>query len=388
MVSSSSTSSPSQHRASLPRKKLTWLLVLAVVIGALGWFGPPAYLQFMKLLPSGATITYSGHAPNARVIDYQALIDGEPVIDAPHCNDGLPRLDCFVDTGDVDISHVITTSAGDKLFELNQDAHSSATLDDFQFFERSDHSVISRDSGFPAPDTESHSTTVLKGSGLVFNTPPQQRDGLHFFFPFNPEKRSYPGFVAGLGHALPVDFVDEVELHGHDAYHFYQRVDAEPIMDSKLKLEGDPDWKLPQLPAATFYTASELAERDLAPTDPLEVSIYLSAKNSYFVESRTGIVLDAQREIYVFAAEDDQQAQQISDAYHHDNEIDDVNTLYYHASALDEDTTQVVTDRADSQVLVLRAMQIFAWFAKTITFVLVAWIVLIILRYRSYLARQ
>ena len=117
---------------------------------------------------------------------------------------------------------------------------------------------------------------------------PVHVDGLEVKWPFDAQRQSYPFYDSTARASQPIDYVDSGPVEGAsgsvDAYHYHQKLD--PVDLSKV----DPNAVM-QLPAGAL---------GLPGTGNVRVKMYYPVDRDYYVEPRTGTVVDAVERIHQY----------------------------------------------------------------------------------------
>ncbi|AKK12030.1 porin PorA family protein [Corynebacterium uterequi] len=340
----------------LPLKRLVALAAVVVVMYLAGTVAPPAAIQLLKLIPRDVAVTtHSSPAPTVVTA----------AVPAPGCTGGLA---CYQRRGDGVWTRTVTTGNGPKFFEAQMSADTTLTLDGEHALTVTDRSVISRDSGFPAPDatastTVEFSSLLTGGEPVAVDAERPLPEGLSAFFPYSPERRSYFYFDPLTQASDPLDYVGELTVGELDAYEFHHRLPA-------TELTGDlaaaiRDEFAPALP--------ELGDGDVLP--------YYAAERTIILSQHTGAILDFSATLHVVLAADAAQAQQLIDAG------DTSRTLFATTATWDDATRTDAYDATEPTVRLLRFFQIFAWVTKFIMVSAAVAMIVLIATYRQQVRR-
>lgn len=381
------------------RRPLIWLAVGAVVAILLGHALPPAMITMMKLLDEGESTTYTSAPAETQMLDVAALLDSEvPEANAGRAECGDPAtapLSCFQLTGPATTEKVVTTSGTDETFETEVDAAMSLSFDGEQVLGIDDHQRVSSDSTFPVPEPAAHTTVTLPRLDAEVSSTTQVREGLQYFFPFTTERRSYPYFDVLAQQSAPLDYVDETEIGGLDAFKFSQSLEAVNLIDALARSQDSEDYSSELTTALAertsgaaerFYSPDELTELGIAADEEVSLQPYYTVDRTAWVEPSTGTILDFHEHRYLYFAGNQEQAQAMAEAAAEGPHPE--LTLLHTSDEWDAQTKQQQMDTASPIVAQLRGLQILSWFANFAALIFIAGFVITVIRRRERRARE
>lgn len=352
--------------------------VVAVVAIIIGNLLPPIAVFVMKLLPNGAQTDLHLVSEDSLVLNLWALDD---------CAE-LPEPSCTHLQGPAELDYTITTTATEKFLETDVDSlmHIRVRgMPDTPYAEVYNHHRLNRDSAFPV--TEPVATTTFRVPPLdeEIKTPRYTLEGLQFYFPFETERRSYQYTDPIVQTIVPLDYVDPAEVNGIRTYEFHADVPVSPLLDvleDGPGLDGLAD--VTQGVAEQFFNPEEMAHFGYAEGQNLTLQPFYDAERTFFIEPKTGTVLDQKVAVNVFLAENNVQAREMVE-----NDFNNpVRTVFSADFEFDDATIQAQTDVASPQMARIRALQVVSWLANVTTVASLAVIAWLLLRRRKHNALQ
>lgn len=383
----------------LPRTQIKWLLVGVAVALFVGAVLPPLVLTFLKPVPVGIAEEYTSKTGEGMILwpHREQPIDSALLPDDPTCadsDDSGPNaadkpLRCDLAIAPITLTHQVTTAKGRDRDEANTSSHIAIQFDGAPFAEITDDLVLDRGAAQPVPGTTQRSEVIVPPLNDRASSEDTAGSGLHYFFPFNTERRSYLYADPLTATEKPIDYVETVDIGDLQAYQFAHHGPAVrahqglfPLLEVVLGEDTAATWLTDGTsgPAAHFYSEDERTSRGLADDEPVTLHPYLAVDRDVFVEPDSGRLLDLHERYSVYLAADDEEAQEMSTA-----EPSRERTVLSFANEWDDATREAMYDATSSETLQMRILQILAWVGKAVAAVLIAWIAWLIVSYRRSL---
>lgn len=349
------------------------LLLLAVVAFLLGSLVPPLLIAQMKPLPTDLRENFSTRPEATVLLAPEAAEDGtvpESNRDRPECRDAtFPEVPypCLVVETTSHRDLTLATGAAAESGEINVEATTrllASESGDTLVAELRDSLRLDRRSTYPVSDPVSSLAMSVPGTTGDSSAAPFVREGLQYFFPFPPERRSYPRFDPIVERPLLLDYVGEVERGGLETFEFHHTFTGLAL--------SDPDDNRPRPEAP-----GEDAPDPLGHLETLGMgSPRYAIERTVWVEPKSGTLVDTAEQIHLYFAADITQAEER--AFDPSPEF----TIFHTSSAWDDATRARQQEKATGVVSALRALQIMAVVLKTIALGAVAWAVVLLLRER------
>lgn len=321
------------------------LLVFAIAL-------PTYVVPKGKVLPLDVVSTTSTEPVEARLLDSGALAKGKPVGDnknRPECKGDNKEVSCFI-WKDVEIQtqkfttaqepsdkKQVTLEAGQTVFRTDKsepDNLLSATID---------RVTLDRKTQMPVTDpVSSLNLAPPKGKDAEGYTPPEfVRKGIQYQFPMGADRKSYPYFDAQSLTTNPIDFVDEGEQGGEKIYTFEQTVDPTPLYEAQKKyLESDGSltaaeegvlaslklafpakvWGLKDDEIRNPKKGEDKDEESEAGPE-VEMERYYTVNRKISIEPETGVIVNGAEEIWMFYAQDEEEAKEIAKPENREREL-------------------------------------------------------------------
>lgn len=343
------------------------LLLLAVVTFLLGSLVPPLLITQMKPLPTDLQATYRTNPAETVMLAPEAVAEGavpEENRTRAGCREGsFPDIPyaCLVVAAPTHRELTVSTSQAPERDELDVAATTVLQAGDTVLAEVTDFLRLDRRSTYPVSDPVSTVTVEIPALDRETSTGPFVREGLQYFFPFPPERRSYPHYDTVAERPLLLDYVGEVERADLETFEFHHTFTALPLTE--------PDDNRPR---------PEEAEDSVA--TPLEAwgqgSVWYAVDRTAWVEPKSGTLVDIRERIHLYFAEDHTEATER--AFDPAPEF----SILHTSAGWDQTTVDRQHDRAAGMVDRLRFLQVSAVLLKTVALVAVVWAVLLLLRER------
>ena len=312
------------------------LLVFAIAL-------PTYVVPKGKVLPLDVVSTTSTEPVSGRLLDSGALAADRPVGDnknRPECKGKNKQVSCFI-WHDVPIQtqqfttaqepsdkKKVTLEAGQTVFRTDMKEPRnllSATID---------RVTLDRKTQMPVPEPVStlNLAPPVEGKNSEGYTPPEfVRTGVQYQFPMGADRKSYPYFDSQTLSTNPIDFVDEDEQGGEKVYKFEQTIDPTPIYEPQKKyLESDGSlseaeegvlsslklafpakvWGLKDSEIRHPKKGGEDEDSDLGPE--VEMQRYYTVNRKISIEPETGVIVNGGEEVWMFYAQDDEEAKEIA----------------------------------------------------------------------------
>ncbi|MHA2789985.1 porin PorA family protein [Corynebacterium sp. S7] len=361
--------------------------VIAVVAILIGSAAPPLVVLLLKLLPNGAHIDYQLSAEDATIVDIRALLNDE----------GAHLIQ-----GPAAIERTTVTSKTNKFMETNVDSEVTLNFDGDVIAQLVDYQRLNRDSAFPVLEPVAHESVTVPAfgdpaAGTVSETGPETREGLRYLFPFATERRSYEFSDEIVPGTVPLDYVDPVEIAGLRTYKFHTKLPATQLFEQEGLSTGEAvadqfgisasqataiDNFLTG-PAQNFYSPEEMDRFGYAENQIVTMAPYYTAERIFFIEPKSGTVLDEYNAINVYLAADNPQADEMAQQ----GLFSPARTLFSGDFALDQVSQQAQLDQARPMITQLRILQVVSLFANLITFVALVALIIQIVRRRNALSQ-
>lgn len=391
---------------------------IVVVIGILiGNIMPPIAVFLMKLLPNGAQTDAHFVSEDSTVLNLWALLDPnkDPAAASTATCVDLPTPGCTHLEGPAELAQIITTSSTDKFMETNVDSLMRVIIGGEPYAEVEDHHRLNRDSSYPVTEPVATKLFTIPPLNSGVSVPAHTLEGLQYFFPFETERRSYQYADPIVWELVPLDYVDPVEVNGVRAYKFHAEVPPSSLIESILdaysgsaadealesiaRLSPVEQFQLAlglddataegvkavtEGPAERFFSPEEMERFEYAEGQQVRLQPYYEATRTFFVEPKTGTVLDHHVDVDIFFAENNLQARAISE----ENLRNPVRTIFSADFAFDEATQQAQLDVATPQMARIRALQAVSLVANVTTIaalVVLAWLLVRRRRHRATL---
>lgn len=358
-----------------------WALLGALIAFALSVAVPAIVITNMKLLPQESEKSITTAPAEATVYDPTA-----------NCDSSAPRS-CFIVDTTTQLKHQQTISPAESDENINLDVSEQIvrTDTDHPIISISDRLSLIRDSTYPVLDPTSTLTVTAEDFGMELSTGGFTRDGLQYFFPFETEKRSYDYFDPIAERTIPLDFVEERDQR----YVFTHSITPENLIDAATRSYTHPDGisdeptgeplqseltesqretlrkLLVDGPASRFYPdGMSITGAHVSGTVVLKP--YYTATRTVSVDPNSGVIVDQEEEIFLYLAQDDEEAQATATAFHDDRSIikqdNDVRsrTLFHSALEWDEQTQAHAREAAEPTNEALAMLRILAFICQVV----------------------
>ncbi|SER93524.1 porin PorA family protein [Corynebacterium cystitidis] len=386
--------------------------VVAIVIGNLV---PPIAVFFMKLLPHGAQTNVRLVSEESVVLNLRPELDPElDPVDNPsvRCVDlGVPG--CTHLHAPAELTQVITTSSTDTFLETNVDSLLRLKIGGELYAKVEDHHRLNRDSAYPVREPVAAKLFTIGPLNTRVEVPPHTLEGLRYFFPFETERRSYQYADPVVRNIVPLDYVNPTEVNGVRTYEFHTDIPVTNLV--KAALAGQPEVlsleqqeafaaldstaqiqvalgldeatmegvaAVTEGPAQRFFSPAEMERFGYAEGQKVALQPYYDAERTFFIEPKTGTVLNQKVAVNIFLAENNVQAQEISD----EGLNNPARTVLRADFEFDEATRQAQTETATPQIKQIRVLQVVSWLANVTTILALAVLAWLILRRRKHSA--
>lgn len=343
------------------------LLLLAVATFLLGSLIPPLLIGQMKPLPTDLQATYRSNPAETVMLAPEALAAGTVPADnrnRPECREGtFPDIaySCLVVETTAHRELKVSTSQAPQQDEVNLAATRTLQAGDTVIAEVSDFLRLDRRSTYPVSEPVSELTVTIPAADRETTTGPIVREGLQYFFPFPPERRSYPRYDTVTERPLLLDYVGEVERAGLETFEFHHTFTALPLTE--------PDDNRPRPQKGTDSVFTTLETWGLG-------SVWYAVDRTVWVEPKSGTLVDTRERIHLYFAADPTEA--TARAFDPAPEF----SILHTSAAWDQPTLEQQHDQAAGMVSQLRGLQVSAVVLKTIALVSVIWAVVLLLRER------
>lgn len=394
------------------------IAAVVVVVGILiGNVMPPIAVFLMKLLPNGAQTDARFVSEDAMVFNLWSLVEpgkNPAEYSSANCVD-LPTPGCSHLEGSAELTQAITTASTDKFMETNVDSLMRVIIGGWPYAEVEDHHRLNRDSGYPVTEPVATKLFTIPPMKSGVEVPPHTLEGLQYFFPFETERRSYLYADPIVWDVVPLDYVDPVEINGVRAYEFHAEVPPSSLIEAILGAHSDSvsDEDLEAIarlspaeqfqlalgldnatveglkavtegPAEQFFSPEEMERFQYAEGQQVRLQPFYEATRTFFVEPKTGTVLDHHAEVDIFFAENNLQARTMAE----DDLRNPIRTVFSADFTFDEATQQAQLDVATPKMARIRALQAVSLVANVTTIaalVVLAWLLVRRRRHRATL---
>lgn len=348
------------------------LLLLAAVTFLLGSLLPPLVIAQMKPLPDDLRESFTTRPADTVMLVPSALDSGtvpEENRDRPGCAGAdFPEVDysCLVVETTTHRDLTVGTAEAEESGEVNVRATDQLREGDAVLVEVRDFLRVDRRSTYPVADPVSRveKSVADLAAGDATTTGPSVREGLQYFFPFPPERRSYARHDIIAGQPLLLDYVDELEHGGLETFEFHHTFTALPLV------EPDDNRPRPE-------------ESEGGVPDPVQAlgklgmgSPWYAVDRTVWVEPKSGTLVDSRERVHVYFAADRAEAEER--AFDPSPEF----TVLHTTSHWDDATLARQYDKAAGVVSTLRVLQILAVLLKAVALAAVIWAVVLLLRER------
>ena len=358
-----------RHRRAITRSSLCAGAILLVIAIAAPTFIVPS----LKELPANIDYDVSTAPTRGILIDSAAFKASHPSashsLDPACVGQSMPTR-CYIET-DVPLraSEKVTTASSSKKTTTLR-AVSTLYAGDLDTPERKsgsdakgqvdanneigsihDEVVLNRHTAFPSKKPQSSLAMDLSALGMgddvKISTNDFVRDGYQFRFPFGSERRSYRFFDAATGTATPIDFVNAIQQRGKDVYskgidvyQFSQDLGPVNLYDAQRRLMDNAgnvseeqrqelDRLRRNIPASSWGLSSGA---------PIQMDPYYVATRTINVEPATGIITDNSVTLWVFYAQNYNEAKTIKE--NQDKELASPSRTMLHFDAQWDDRTK------------------------------------------------
>lgn len=318
------------------------LLVFAIAL-------PTYVVPKGKILPLDVVSTTKTETVDANLLDSGALAADRPVGDNKNrkeCKGDDKQVSCFIwhnlpiqtqqfttaqEPSDKD---QVTLEAGQSVFRKDRQEPRnlvSASID---------RVTLDRKTQMPVPEPVSTLNLVppLNGNEGAGETPPEfTRPGIQYQFPMGTDRGSYPYFDKQILEANPIEFVDETETEGEKVYNFRQTIEPTSMYEPQRDyFESDGDLSKAeegQLNALKLTFPAKVwglkdkeikhpkGDKDSGKGPDVEMKRYYTVDRKISVQPDTGVIVKGGEEIWMFYAQDDQEAQEIAKPENREKEI-------------------------------------------------------------------
>ncbi|WIM67492.1 porin PorA family protein [Corynebacterium breve] len=397
------------------RRAMITAAIVALVAILVGNLLPPVIIFGMKMIPQGKEYHTTMVAQEAIILDPTATVpagNGGAPTPEPHCL--IPEeitASCYQATGPSTSKRTTTTSTADKFMETNVDSLVQVSVKGVPVAEMADHQRLNRDSAYPVADPVAKKTVSVPALGTGVRVAPHVQEGLQPFFPFAPERRSYLYSDQLISVPVSLDYVGTKDVEGIRTYEYSAETDptnlftaiATATMENpnQEELAAIAERSVPELfqmmldvdaataerfneftkgPAQRYYSEEEMQYFGYLPDQQLTMVPFYHVKRSFFVEPKTGTVLDQSNYVHIYFAPSDLDAKTLAD-----ENMRNINRVMFEADyRFDETTKASQLDLARPKMLELRALQVFAWIAGVVAFIAIAvFVALLICRRRA-----
>lgn len=347
-----------RHRTALTRGAISVGVVLLILAIA----APTIIVPSLKELPADVHYDVSMQPARGILIDSAAYRDRRPSTSHasdPTCTGHTMPTRCYIETNvPLRATKKITTASSSKKkakLRVSSTLYAGTpqgTEAKNEVGSIHDHVTLNRHTMFPSKNAESSVSIDFPGFGTTgdihLSTRPFVRDGYQFRFPFGSERRSYRFFDTVTGSATPIDFVDAVQQRGKnvytggiDVYQYSQDLGPVNLYDSQQRLMdnagGISEKQHTQL--NTLRRTIPASSWGLNSDAPIHMDPYYVATRTINVEPASGIITNNSVKIWVFYAQNYNEAKNIVD--NRDNELaSPTRTMLYFDSSWDEHSTE------------------------------------------------
>ena len=343
------------------------LLLLAVAAFLLGSLLPPLVIAQLKPLPADLREDYVTRPADTVVLSPAAVGSGEVPDqnrDRPECRGGtFPDVPypCLVLETTTHRDVAVATSEAAESGEVDVRATTQLRAGEDVLVEVRDHLRLDSRSTYPVTDPVSRVETSVAGTVGDTGTGDFVREGLQYFFPFPPERRSYPYHDLIAEQPLLLDYVRETDRAGTETFEFHHTFTALPL--------SDPDDNRPRPAEERGGVLEAVGTWGLgAPWYAVERTVWL--------DPESGTLVDSEEKVHVYLAADRAEAE--ARAFDPDPEF----TVLHTSFVWDGDTRARQHAAAADVSATLRVLQILAVVLKTVALAAVIWAVVLLLRER------
>ncbi|MCS5480546.1 DUF3068 domain-containing protein [Corynebacterium sp. YIM 101645] len=349
------------------RPPIRLLLLLAVVTFLLGSLVPPLLISQMKPLPTDLQTPYRSNPAETVMLAPTAMTEGavpEENRARAECREGtFPDVpySCLVVETPTHRELTVATSAAPARDEVDITATRQLHAEETLLAEVSDTLRLDRRSTYPVSDPVSELSVTIPALDLETTTGFSVREGLQYFFPFPPERRSYPRYDTVAGRPLLLDYVGEVERAGLETFEFHHTFTALPLTA--------PDDNRPRQEETEDSVFTTLEAWGLG-------SVWYAVDRTVWVEPKSGTLVDTQERIHIYFAADHPEAEER--AFIPAPEF----SILHTSATWDGATVERQHERAAGVASRLRVLQVSAVALKTVALAAVIWAVVLLLRER------
>ena len=324
-------------------------LVLAIAL-------PTYVVPKGKVLPLNAVSTTGTDPIESNLLDSAALGANKVLpehANKAECRGDKPQISCFIGTGtplqsqrftvaqEPSDDKQVTLEVGNTLFRTDRDEPRnllSATIDRITLDRETqmpiDEAVSTLDLQPTMPGSEGATEqSNTPGESFTSANEPFTRPGIQYQFPMGTDRKSYPYFDNQVLTTKDIDFVEQIEMDGEEVYHFKQTVEPTevyPNLRNMLEADGElsksdeaslaslrlkfpaEQWGLSKdeirnVPAAEKKDENK-PEGEEETLPDVEMSRYYTVNRNIFVQPDTGVIVDGHEEIWMFYAQDQDEA--------------------------------------------------------------------------------
>ena len=343
------------------------LLLLAMVTFLLGSLVPPLLIGQMKPLPTDLRQDYLSSPAETVMLSPEAVAEGtvpEENRARTECREGtFPDVpySCLVVETTTHRELTVSTSEAPERGELDVAATTTLYAAETPIAGINDSLRLDRSSTYPVSDPVSELAVTIPALDQATTTGPFVREGLQYFFPFPPERRSYPRYDTVAERPLLLDYVGEVERAGLETFEFHHTFTALPLTE--------PDDNRPRPEEAEGSVFTTLEAWGLG-------SVWYAVDRTVWVEPKSGTLVDTQERIHLYFATDPAEA--AARAFDPAPEF----SILHTSAGWDSATVDRQHERAAGVSSRLRVLQVSAVLLKTVALATVIWAVVLLVRER------
>ncbi|MDO4911383.1 MAG: DUF3068 domain-containing protein [Corynebacterium sp.] len=369
-------------RSSVLRNLCIGVSIMLLTVGILM---PFTVTRALKVIPLDLTAKTTTDVLQGTLMDATAFAEGTTLpehADDPACqlDEHTKPMSCFIGNstalrGIRNISVVepsdkerITLKVANVLLRVDRESPNDlvdATVDTV---------TLTRKTGYPVSDPISTFEIAAPDLNITGNTGSFARDGVQYTFPFGMKREPIEYFDIYAQASHPLNYVEDTEVGGIDAYKMHQNVGAVNLFDVYTEVanrKGGPteneELSLAALKlestAGRWYTAEELAAQGLEAESPVTMTRYYSIDRTIWVEPETGAILDGVEHLNFFFAQNQEEAQKMADSFFANPDgTPNVNrTALNVRNAWDDQTRAAQHERAEEGIKGLKMLRTITW---------------------------
>ncbi|MBP3088536.1 DUF3068 domain-containing protein [Corynebacterium sp. sy017] len=349
-------------------------LGLSAILFLLAAVVPQLIISKSRLIPLDTRFTVSTTPAYTQVYDPKAP-----------CAQAAQR-DCYVVETQSQLTRVLETHKTDDKKETAVSVQEKLTRTDNRhtIFTLDDSLRLTRRSTYPVADKVSQLQLTAPDFNIHIDTDTFARDGVQYFYPFEPERRSYDFFDIFAQDTIPLDYVDSSD----GLYVFTQKIPATNIRQSLARSMRQPEDisdDRPNNAAHTDLNKEELADiyqsqvsadasffypnsDEAAPTGTVVLDPFYSATRTLWVEPQSGTIVDQKEDIFLFLARNQEEANMTAHVGH-----DNYRTLLRTTLSWDQQTKDRAWQQANPTLHKLEVLKVLTFSARILGFILLGY---------------